>query len=163
MGIRKTLAVRAAHKRINGVPDPTLTNFASLLKAKTDADAGFISFVTTDRAYIVGAAGLPPERMDPDGIPVQESFCAHLVDSDDTDDTDGLIVNNTRIFPMLKDCPTIDTFGSWVGAPIHYHGQVIGASGVAGHQPRNWPEETLTAVRATANAVERELSGQDAK
>jgi GAF domain-containing protein len=160
MGIRKTLAVRAAHKRINGVPDPTLTNFASLLKAKTDADAGFISFVTTDRAYIVGAAGLPPERMDPDGIPVQESFCAHLVDSDDTD---GLIVNNTRIFPMLKDCPTIDTFGSWVGAPIHYHGQVIGASGVAGHQPRNWPEETLTAVRATANAVERELSGQDAK
>jgi GAF domain-containing protein len=159
MDVRKTLAVRAARKRINSVPDPTLTNLASLLKAQTDADAGFITFVTTDRAYVVGAAGMPDNiQSDGNGIPVQESFCAHLVDSDETD---GLIVNNTRTFPMLKDCPTIGTFGSWVGAPIRYRSQVIGASGVAGHQPRNWPEETLTAVRDTADAVERELNGQD--
>jgi GAF domain-containing protein len=154
MDVRRALAVRAARKRISGLPDPMLTNLASRLKAQTHADAAFVSFVTTDRAYVVGADGLPADLTSGAGEPVKESFCAHLVDSGEAD---GLIVNNTRTFPMLSDCPTVGTFGAWVGAPVRFRGQVIGAAGVVGKEPRNWPDTTLETVRKTAAEVAIEL------
>ena len=103
MSIRRTLAVRSARRRINGVPDPTLTALAASLRAQTNADAGFVSFTTTDRAYVVGAHGLPDDMADGNqGIPVKESFCAHLVDSGNTN---GLIVNTPTHSRCSKRAP----------------------------------------------------------
>jgi GAF domain-containing protein len=158
MDLRRS-AVREARKRINGVPDPELTGVAARLKVETGSESAWISFVTQRRAYVVGSAGMPEALLGSGsrGVPVRESFCAHLVSSGEGEG-EGLIVNDTRRFPLLKDCPTIGTLGSWVGAPIRFRKQVIGAVGVGGPGQRNWPQGTLDDVREAAEAVERQLT-----
>jgi GAF domain-containing protein len=153
VNLKQSLAVRAARRRVKGVPDPSFTQIASQLKAQTEADAGFISFVTNKKAYVVGNDGLAPANAQPAGIDVGLSFCAQII----RENTGGLVVENTRDFPLLEHCPTTAEWGSWVGAPITFRGEKIGAVGVTAAEPRRWPASTLSKVQDAAEAVRREL------
>lgn len=161
MGVIKSLKadirLRQVKRRIRSIPDPVLSNICNDVQARLGTDAAFCTFVNSQRAYVVGASEtMPSEFTQSDGISLNASFCATLINSVYAES--GIVSENTRVEPMLKYCPTTALFGSWVGAPIHFRSEIVGAIGVADSRPHEWPADALPIVRAAARLIEAEIS-----
>ncbi len=144
-------AIRRARKGIRTVPDPTLNRVCDGLRAELDCEGAFVTFITTQKAFAIGAVGMPD--FDPGGMPPTNSFCYHLLNSMG----DGLAADNTRDVPMLELCPSVAFYGAWVGAPVSFEGVRIGAIGVVDAEPRHWPPNALAVVQGAATLTEHEL------
>lgn len=156
MTMKQDWIVARARRRVKAVPDPQLDEVCDTMLATLDCDGAFVSFLTSGkkgRQYIVGEADMPAEALDPNGTPLGLSFCYRMLQGG----VDGAVVDNTRDEPLLDLCPTTETWGAWVGAPVEWHGEKIGAVGVLATEPRRWPETALDVVRAGALRVQEKL------
>lgn len=154
---RRNLHVRQAKGRIRSIPDPTLNQICSDLAERLHSDTGFVTFVDARRAYVVGVtANIPVELQRAEGIELNASFCAALVNSAQAQS--GIVCEDTKNEPMLKYCPATAIYSSWVGAPVYFKNVIVGAIGVADELPRRWGPEALDVVREAAKLVEAEIA-----
>jgi hypothetical protein len=155
--IRKDATLWRAKRRIQSIPDPVLNDICVSLQNHLGCDTSFITFANSQRAFVVGASeNFPPEFIKQEGIALNASFCALLINS--TSAESGIVANDTKSEPLLKYCPTTAVFGSWVGASIHFRGQIVGAIGVADLLPHEWRKDALSFVKTSASLVEAEIN-----
>lgn len=85
--------------------------------------------------------------------PVQESGCRHVVETGHT-----LAVPDTLADPVFCVLPWVrDGWRGYLGTPICYEGEPIGALCVLSHQPRRWFRADTLALEAVARLVTHAL------
>lgn len=84
--------------------------------------------------------------------PVSESGCRHVVEAGTT-----LVVPDTAEHPVLCVMPWARTWRSYLGTPIDYDSEPIGALCVLTRQPREWSRTDVMALEAVGRLVSHAL------
>lgn len=108
-----------------------------------DVDIAEVNLVT-DRVMECVASAAGDER----GVPVQDSFCQHVVGTGD-----AVVVYDSLVHPLVQASPAAARVRSYLGLPLTAHGEVLGALCVVGLQPHRWTEVEVCLLTELADAL----------
>jgi signal transduction protein with GAF and PtsI domain len=122
------------------------------------APSAFITLIDLDRQYHKSQHATDPkaERY-PDEVPLQASFCKHVVESGEP-----FLVENAREHDLVRDNEAVQHgVIAYAGVPFQSGGQTLGALCVVDSQPRKWSEANLEDLKVLARSIERLISEDD--
>jgi signal transduction histidine kinase len=111
-------------------------SLASVAARVLDTPVGLVGFLDARREVIAGSRGLAEPWRSRGELPLEYSFCRHLIESDEP-----LLIVDAREDPRVRDSPAIDRLGavSYAGAPvIDGEAGVLGAVCAIDSVPRGW-------------------------
>ena len=128
-----------------------LTRLASRL---TGAPAAAVTLLDEGRQFLLSLAG--PVAMEPiqRETPLSHSFCTHVVDREQP-----LVIDDARNHPLVCDHLAVRDYGvrAYLGVPLVFRGQVLGALCASDAAPRHWTDEDVATVRDLAASVVTEI------
>jgi signal transduction protein with GAF and PtsI domain len=122
------------------------------------APSAFITLIDLDRQYHKSQHATDPkaERY-PDEVPLQASFCKHVVESGEP-----FIVENAREHDLVRDNEAVQHgVIAYAGVPFQSGGQTLGALCVVDSEPRKWSEANLEDLKVLARSIERLIGEAD--
>ncbi len=149
---------------LDSPPEAAFDRITVLAGRLLGAPVTLVSLIAHDRQFYKSAAGMPPELAQMRSMPLSYSFCKHVVASGEP-----LVVEDTRIHPLVCDVEAIRAFGAltYLGIPLNTPDQqTLGTLCALGSEPRKWtPEEVetlseLAAIAMTEVALRLELRRQ---
>jgi signal transduction histidine kinase len=123
---------------------------ARLLKAPV----ALVSLIDANRQYFKSAVGLVEPWQSSRETPLESSFCKYVVK-----DGAPLAINDARTNPAHRGNPAIGTLGvvAYLGCPLVYRGEVLGALCIIDNKPREWSEEDADLIRDLTAMVVTEI------
>ena len=136
-------------------PEDVFDRAVRLATRVTGTPVGLLSLVDGERQFFKAHAGLTgPAALDGQ-TPLSHSFCQYVVTANEP-----LAVADAREHPMLHQnaaVPDMDVV-AYLGIPVRAHdGQPLGSFCTIDHEPRDWTEGEMEALRDIAAIVESEL------
>ncbi|MEM9950461.1 MAG: GAF domain-containing sensor histidine kinase [Chloroflexota bacterium] len=113
------------------------------------------TMVAEDHQVYIGCTGLEEPHATGRQTPLSHSFCKHVVET-----ASPLIINDTRLNPLVSDNPAIEEFGAlaYLGIPlITSDGISVGSFCVLDSEPRIWQDNDLEALKELAQSVMTEI------
>jgi PAS domain S-box-containing protein len=154
----KRLAALRATGLLDTEPEKVFDRFTRLASRVLHAPVAAITLLDDRRQFLKSAVGVGDLRE----IPLAYSICATAVAM-----CSPLIIDDTRVHPLVKDHPAIAKFGvgAYAGVPIvTADEQAIGALCVADPNPHRWSDEDVKTLRELAAMVGEQIEarrGQD--
>lgn len=72
-----------------------------------------------------------------------------------------IVIPDTVLHPVTCDLPWVEDFRGYLGTPVHYSGQVIGALCVLTANPRDWHTRDLLTTEGLARLVSLSLEPEE--
>lgn len=154
LGSRARLNALARTELIDAKRDPGLDKITRLASVTIGCDVALISFVEPDRQFFVSSCGLPEPYASERQTPLSHSFCQHVVLA-----KKPLIIEDARSHDLVSSNLAITDLNviSYLGVPIEYHGETIGALCAINGTPRKWDERDLNILQGFADLIEHEI------
>lgn len=135
-------------------PDEFLDAICARAREGTDADVSYISFVFPDRQFFKGMDSMPEGFDHLTELGLEDSICRLVAVSQEP-----LAVPDTTKARHVRVCGPVKAglMGSYLGAPIHFRGHVLGALAVVGAKARDWGRADCETLLSLAEQVSQEL------
>lgn len=149
------LAALSATGLMDSLPEEAFDRIVRLARQATGLPVALFSVVDDRRQFLKAQSGLETEGDPVRETPLTSSFCQYVVTSDQP-----LAVNDSRAHPLLAENGAVVGLGvvAYLGTPVHApDGQVIGTLCVIDHEPHDWTDAQLNALRDLAAIMETEL------
>jgi GAF domain-containing protein len=129
---------------------PELDELARTAAMRLRTPMALMSILNDETLFMAGAYGLEGRRAATRQLRAEESYCQHVVAYDDV-----LVVNNATTDPLVAHNIGTRQRGirSYLGVPVRYKGQCLGAFCVIDNRPRQWTDEDLEALQWLADAA----------
>ena len=140
---------------IGNPPRPALDDLAEQASRRLRTPMAFVNVLDEHHQFSVGAAGLGDEDPDARTVPVEDSYCKHVVAFDDV-----FVVDNALADDLVDDHPATTNHGvrAYLGVPIRKNGHCIGSFCVVDTKPRRWTDQKLAALEKLAVSVMAEIN-----
>lgn len=141
--------VEAAHQAAEVImpPDIELEELCRQVVLDTTAEAAFVSVVLKDTQVVKAGWNLPATVPIGEPVPLAYSVCAYVVAHDTPK-----VVSSVRDDREMRHC--LADVGAYLGVPLHFKRQPIGALGALQADGHRWSDQDLFAVGAFARWVE---------
>ena len=151
---RPRLQALARTELLNADRDPGMDKITKLASLTIRCDVSLINFVESDSQFCVSAYGLPDPFASERQTPLSHSFCQHVVLA-----KKPLVVEDARLHDLVSSNLAITDHEviSYLGVPIEYHGQTIGALCAVNRTPRKWIENEMEIIQGFADLIEHEI------
>lgn len=138
--------------------DPVFDRYTRLVQFGLKVPAATISLVDDRRQFFKSALGLPAEWQSRRGTPLSHCFCQFAVATREI-----FRVCDARQHPWVCSNPGVTELRcvAYLGVPLNFYGQAVGALVAIDDQPREWTEAELEALRDLAQMLQRELRNRD--
>lgn len=140
---------------LNLPDDPSFDRLTRLASRVLHAPIALLSFVDGEHQHFVSQVGLKESLARARRSPWQESFCQHVVATNEP-----LVVEDARHHALVCDNPLIDQYQmvAYAGVPLTTNdGHTLGTFCVIDTQPRRWTDDELEILRELSHAVIREI------
>lgn len=115
-----------------------------------DGDRAQVNIITTNQQVFIG--DWPTPRFWKKPVALQESGCREVVLADRT-----LAISDTRLHPVMCLMPWVMEWRGYIGSPIHYDGEVIGAMCVLTEKPREWSSKDVARIEEHTEQLRKSL------
>lgn len=141
----------------DGPPDPVLQQLVEETAKSLNVPIALVTLVLEQQQWFKAHVGLSGALLEARGIPIEQSFCRHVVDDDLAA---PLIVPDATKHPLFADNELVrgGTIGSYVGAPLRTpDGLVLGTLCIIDDRPMNISQEQVDRLVGLARRVAGEL------
>jgi GAF domain-containing protein len=149
------LAALARTELLDVPPDAGLDRITKLATDILGSEVSLISFVEVERQFFVSSFGLPEPYATSRQTPLSHSFCQHVVTT-----KKPLVVEDARSHPVVSTNLAVTDLNviSYLGVPLEYHGELIGALCCINSSPQKWERREVTFLQGLAELIERKSS-----
>jgi len=150
----KRLAALRATGLLDSEPEEDFDRFTRLAARMLRAPVALLSLVDDSRQFFKSTVGAGSIRE----TPIARSICANTVSANAP-----LVIDDTRVHPIIKDHPALVAFGiaAYAGVPIVTHdGQPIGALCVIDTNPRAWTVDDVATLRDLAQLAAAQIDAR---
>jgi GAF domain-containing protein len=147
------LEVLNATSVMDAPPRPEFDDLTQRAASRLGTPAAFLTFIDNRRLYM--ASVVRPDSADaPRVVPASESYCQHVVASDDV-----LVVDNALQDPLVAENvgTTRDGVRAYLGVPIRKSGLALGSLCVVDYEPREWTDGDLAVLQQLADEAMAQL------
>jgi two-component sensor histidine kinase len=151
---KSRLGALARTALLDAAPDPGLDKVTKLASQVVASDVSLISFVEKDRQFFVSSCGLPEPYASERQTPLSHSFCQHVVATNKP-----LIIDDARSDPLVASNLAVVDLNviSYLGVPLQYDGETLGALCVINGAPRKWTDDDVRIITGFAGIIEHEI------
>jgi PAS domain S-box-containing protein len=118
------------------------------------APIALFSLVDVDRYFLKSSIGLPEPHASARELPHPYGYCDHVVATGER-----LVIQDAAGEPIARNTPAFLELGTraYVGVPITFAGQTIGALCALDAEPREWTADELGTIEDLARAVQAQI------
>ncbi len=135
--------------------DTALDGFAGLVSRVLRVPLALVTLLDDETQYFPGQRGLPEPWAGSRAMPLEDSFCQHVLDTERR-----LVIDDVAASPLVRDLESVTSLGiaAYAGAPItDAAGVVLGSLCAISDVPRAWTEDELALLDDLAQACSSEL------
>lgn len=138
---------------LSRAPDEELQKIVAEVSSALDMPTALVSLVLTRTQYFRAQVGLPPDLANVAATDRDVSFCQFVVR-----DEAPLVVEDAKDDPKFPQL-LVKEFGvrSYVGAPLHVGGAVVGSLCAMDSRPRTYTADDVARIQAFAERASRRL------
>jgi PAS domain S-box-containing protein len=126
-------------------------HLAALAARALGAPVALVTFIDDRREIIGGSSGLPDPWRTRGELPLEYSFCRHLIPTGEP-----LLIPDARLEPRVRDSPAVSELRiiSYAGVPVRTTaGHVLGGVCAIDHDPREWRRDEVALLTELAGAA----------
>ena len=152
---RERLKVLVRTQLLDSPAESSFDKLTALASKLTNAPISMVSLVEPHRQFIKSQVGVPEPVATLREIPINYSFCQHVVTTGQ-----ALVIEDTRENPMVCDNPSIEEFNilAYLGIPlISSDGWNFGSFCVLDTETHQWTDDDIQTMTTLAESVTREI------